>query len=153
MNMVVRNSGVRLLLAIWLTVSAGGAVPANAQQDNGASPASDEAKTLVDEAKQFLKSLESGDYQSAYDKLDPALKSQLSVDKEKEIWNSVVTQMGPLQKVSETSLFRVQNQEVVDMKTVFLKQTVTMRLAFDSKKRISGWYFLPAQQKGSEQKS
>lgn len=146
--MVVTRFGWCVVLAICLTVSAGGAA-----QDKGAPPADGEAKTVVDEAKQFLKFLESGDYQSAYDKFDPALKSQLSLDKEKEIWNSVITQIGPLQKISETNLLRVQNQEVVDMTTVFFKQTVTMRLTFDSKKRISGWYFFPAEQKSSEKKS
>jgi uncharacterized protein len=96
-------------------------------------------------AKQFITYLSKEDYKNAVTNFDSIMKAQLSEEKLKETWKSLILQSGSFKKQVNTRAEKVEVYDVIYVTCEFEKVTLDVKVVFNSSKQISGLFFIPSQ--------
>ncbi len=100
-------------------------------------------------ATTFVQALADGRYTEATLLLDPTMKSAFPQAKQKEVWQSLVAQSGPFQRLGETRSERQDPYDIVYVTCVFENAALDAKVVFDSQKRVTGLWFSPHQSASS----
>lgn len=125
-----------ILLIFFLTIS----LLSSAQQQEA--QISDELTAL---AKEFITLLEKGDFSKAVENFDSTMIKVMPEDKLKEVWNSIVTQLGSFKRQGKTRTEKVMDYDIVYVTCVFQSVALDAKVVFNRKKQISGLFFIPSQ--------
>ena len=135
---------VLLLLSAMLLVFIAGCSGAN---DEGASEQDgpDQMEETVDEeviavAEKFIEQLNGGDYDAATENFDEAMKEQLDAEGLKELWESLISQLGDYVDSEYDETQEVEGFQVVLFKGVFNDKDVTLQVTVDADKKIAGFF-------------
>lgn len=94
-------------------------------------------------AHAFVDLLAQGNFAAAVSKFDPDMKAGLTQQALAETWEAVISQYGPLKKQLSTEKGKAQGFDVVIVKTEFEKGQLSIRVAVNKDKLISGLFFEP----------
>ncbi len=103
-----------------------------------------ESNNLTLIAKGFVELLVKGDFPTAASNFDAAVSKALPPEKLREVWSSVIAQTGPFKEQTSTRTEKIQGNDVVYVVCKFEKALLEIKVAFDSTRKISGLFFVPA---------
>ena len=93
----------------------------------------------------FMQALADARYAEATLLLDPTMKSAFPQAKQREVWQSLVSQSGAFQRLGETRSERQDPYDIIYVTCVFENASLDAKVVFDSQKRITGLWFSPHQ--------
>jgi dienelactone hydrolase len=102
----------------------------------------------IEESNIFIEALSKGDNKIAYGLFDTIISSKIPESQLGVIWSGLQTQAG---KFIKSSSPRVE-ENIVYTPCEFEKTTLDLKLVFNSKKKIIGFYFVPASPAATYQK-
>jgi uncharacterized protein len=123
-----------LLLAIIVGGSAAATEPKEKVQD----------KSIVSAGEQFVDQLAKGDFSAAVKEFDVAMNNAAPPDKLKQIWESLVAQVGPLKARLSARTERLGEYDGVFVTCQFEKTKLDVKVVFNRSKQISGLFFVPS---------
>ncbi|MEN6355480.1 MAG: ankyrin repeat domain-containing protein [Armatimonadota bacterium] len=98
------------------------------------------AKDIKTLAQEFVDHVSKGEYAAATDYFDNNMKSLMPASKLSETWQLIQSQVGSYKGRTATKTTKIQGFDVVLVTCQFEKATLDAQLAFDSSKRITGFY-------------
>lgn len=114
------------------------ALPASNQEDANAVAAKAKAKEVVE-------IIVSEDISRLRNKFTDQLQNQLSEQRLREIWSSVVRDVGRFRKQVSSQYASMDQMDVVAVRCEFERGFAQIRVAFDQQNKIVGLYFFPMQ--------
>jgi dienelactone hydrolase len=102
----------------------------------------------IEESNIFIEALSKGDNKIAYGLFDTLISSKIPESQLGVIWSGLQTQAGKFIKSSSPRL----EENIVYTPCEFEKATLDLKLVFNSKKKIIGFYFVPASPAATYQK-
>lgn len=129
-----------VLAAVLLTVLSC-VVLTNAQ---GAAQAENKEPATL--AKEFVQFLVEEDFSKAAQNFDATMKAALSEDKLAEVWKATTGQAGPFKQQLGVREEKFLGSDIVLVTCEFEKGPVDVKVVYNSKKQISGLFFLPTPQ-------
>ncbi|HZK24987.1 MAG TPA: alpha/beta fold hydrolase [Oscillospiraceae bacterium] len=100
---------------------------------------------IADLANEFVAKLKNEDFTSAVGFFDTVMKKELPVSRLEEVWKTVEEQVGAFQSITETRTEDMGQAEIAIVTARFAQNLLDIRITFNQDKRISGLYFVPAQ--------
>ena len=95
-------------------------------------------------ARDLLADLIAGRFTKAAMTFSPEVLKALPADKLKALWQTLQAQAGAYQSVDKSATVKtVQANQVVDLLCTFEKTPLILRVAFNNKKQVAGFFFLP----------
>lgn len=99
---------------------------------------------LETKAREMVNSLAQEHYQQASQYFDSQMLSALPLEKFKETWSAINTQMGAYETIQEITQNQQGEYQVVYVTTQFEKGLVDIKIVFNSTGQVSGLFFVPA---------
>ncbi|MCE5315070.1 alpha/beta fold hydrolase [bacterium] len=99
--------------------------------------------TIVTKSQAVLDSITKGDFNSATVDFDPVMKSQMSSDQLRNVWQGIIQQCGVLKRECESRFTREAGFDTVFVPCEFEKITLDMKVVFNSDGKIGGLWFVP----------
>lgn len=99
----------------------------------------------VGAAKHFVTELSQRHFDDASKQFDGDMARALPPKTLEETWNGLLGQVGDFKQIITTRIQEMQGYQVVFVTCEFVKANLDVKVAFDSKVRIGGLYFVPAQ--------
>jgi dienelactone hydrolase len=109
-----------------------------------------ETKSIETLAKDLVWALASGDYKKATENFDGTMENALPAEKLKEVWNSLIAQLGPFVEQVGTRRAKILQYDVIFVTCKFEKQIFDAKVVFNDNKQIAGLFFVPSQAPASE---
>ncbi|MHC4068096.1 MAG: DUF3887 domain-containing protein [Planctomycetota bacterium] len=97
-------------------------------------------------AENLVNFLAEAQFEKATENFDATMKKALPPEQLKQIWDSLVTDVGPYQEQIGTRTEKVLRYQAVFVTCRFEKTTLDVKVVFDSQKQIGGLFFVPAKQ-------
>lgn len=97
------------------------------------------------QATEFVNLLVKSDFAGARDGFDDTMKSAMSEDQLKQLWQSLVQQYGPFQKILGTKAEKTGGFNMVYVTCKFEKQDLAFKVVYDSSGQIGGLWIVPPQ--------
>lgn len=97
------------------------------------------------QAKDLVSLLANGDYEKAVENFDETMKKALPADKLKEVWNSLIAQVGAFVEQTAVRKEKILGYDVVFVTCKFENSVLDAKVVFDSEKKIAGLFFVPSQ--------
>jgi hypothetical protein len=97
-------------------------------------------------AREFVDLLVKEEFESATALFDKTMNNALPVEKLRQTWTGLLSQVGRYKKRIGTRDQKVQQYDVVFVTCEFEQATLDVKVVFDSAKKIAGLLFLPSQQ-------
>jgi len=94
-------------------------------------------------AKQVVALLEAQKFSEAWELFSPQMKEQMSVDKLRSLWASVMQNVGGYRRITNSTYFKVSGHDAWDMRCAFERGFVMIRVVFDGQQKIVGLHFAP----------
>ena len=98
---------------------------------------------LISKAKEFVRSLEKGDYEASVKDFDETMTKLVSPEKMKQVWETVLKQVGKLKQQKGVRTESVPNYDIVYVTCEFDKAALDVKVVFNKKKQIAGQFFTP----------
>lgn len=121
-----------------------------ALENKKAEPVEQTAQELSDEhaiietmAKDLVEALLEGDYERATENFDETMKKALPAAKLREVWNSIIAQMGPFVEQTGIRREKIQQYDVIFVTCKFEKGVLDTKVVFNSSKQVAGLFFVP----------
>jgi fermentation-respiration switch protein FrsA (DUF1100 family) len=95
-------------------------------------------------ATALVDALAKGDYDAAGKKFDKAMEKALPANKRKDLWESLVKQVGAFKKRTGTRVEKAGKFDVVMVTCQFEKMALEARIVFNADKEVTGLFFRPA---------
>ncbi len=105
----------------------------NAQQQNVL-----QTDETISSAEEFVKLLAKGDFSHAVMEFDSTMHTVMSEEKTKELWNSLVSQIGHFKKEIGARKERHKQYDIVFITCEFEKSSIDVKIVFNREKEISG---------------
>lgn len=115
-------------------------IPVAAQAAGG----QDAKQSLMTRAVAFVHTLAKGDFQGAETDFTDQMKQAAPPDKLRDVWQQVLTQVGPYQDTGDSKIVDEYGYMSVIVATRFKNQTLGIKVTFDSAQKIAGMHFVPA---------
>jgi hypothetical protein len=128
-----RTTSVVICLALALLVPIA-AHAAGGQAANG---------SLVPKAVSFVRTLAKGDFKAAEADFTNQMKQAASPAKLGEIWQRLISQVGPFQDTGDSKTVVQNGFTTVVVNTDFKSRALGIAVTFDSAQRIAGMHFVP----------
>jgi len=96
---------------------------------------------LISRAKSFVRALENGDYEAAVKNFDETMAKAAPPEKMKQVWETVISQVGELKKQKGVRTESLPKYDVVYITCEFEKWTLDVKVVFNKKKQIAGQFF------------
>ncbi|MHC4571551.1 MAG: DUF3887 domain-containing protein [Planctomycetota bacterium] len=97
------------------------------------------------QAKDLVNSLASGDYREAVENFDSTMQKALPAEKLKEVWNSLIAQVGAFVEQTAFRKEKILQYEAVFVTCKFENAVLDAKVVFDRKKQVAGLFFVPPQ--------
>jgi len=136
MNTLIKTAAVIAVLTVCSTLS-----PSQALEQDPESVATEAVNQMV--ARNFSK-LESH--------FDDRMQSALPQDKVSAVWDAVLEQAGPFQRIVGTHVAEQQGYQIVFVTCAFKFASLDVKIALDSRGRIAGLFFVPSAAASEERK-
>ncbi|MFW6124104.1 MAG: DUF3887 domain-containing protein [Acidobacteriota bacterium] len=98
---------------------------------------------LISMAKNFVQALERGDYEAAVKNFDETMTKMAPPEKMKQVWESVINQVGKLKQQKEVRTESIPKYDIVYITCEFEKATLDIKVVFNKEKQIAGQFFVP----------
>lgn len=98
---------------------------------------------LISIAKEFVASLEKEDYKASVKDFDETMTKLVSPEKMKQVWETVLKQVGKLKKRKGIRTESVPNYDIIYVTCEFERATLDVKVVFNKKKQIAGQFFTP----------
>jgi dienelactone hydrolase len=108
-----------------------------------AEPEKPQDKNIASAAGQFVDQMAKGEFSAAVRDFDATMKSLVSPDRLKQIWEPLVAQVGPLKSQLSARTERVGAYDCVFVTCQFEKTKLDVKVVFNRSKQISGLFFVP----------
>ena len=106
-----------------------------------------EPEKLIELATRFIEMVEQKEFDKAEEMFNSEMKKALPVKKLAEVWTGLLSQLAAYKGQGSTRTEKVKQYDVVHVTCEFEKGTVDARIAFDSEKKIAGFWIFPAEEK------
>jgi uncharacterized protein len=113
--------------------------PLVAGQERARSP--EEIRTL---AERLVDSLTKHDFNAAVSRFDERMKTALPADKLEEVWRKIMEGAGTFKKSLWSHNERIQQYDAAFVTCEFQMAVLDVKIVFDSERRVTGLFFLPA---------
>jgi hypothetical protein len=97
-------------------------------------------------AENLVNLLADAQFEKATENFDATMKKALPPDQLKQIWDSLVTDVGPYQEQIGTRTEKVLRYQAVFVTCRFENTPLDIKVVFDSQKQIAGLFFVPTKQ-------
>ena len=104
----------------------------------------DDAASHEKRAEAFLRLLDKEQFDTATKEFDAAMTAAMPVDKLRETWKGLLSQVGSLKSVDERRKKTQASYSIVDLICTFERAPLVVRVALDSDGKVAGLFFLPA---------
>lgn len=114
---------------------------------SGGTLTADEEKKLPEQtatAIALVDALVKGDYSAAGKNFDGVMEKALPAEKRKDLWETLVKQVGAFQKRTATRVEKAGKYDVVLVTCQFEKAKLDVRVVFNADKQVTGLFFRPA---------
>lgn len=130
------------IVGLWAMPSAGGSTPLSQSTDL---PPANSAEDTKAAASRVLDLLVAQNFSEIWTMFNSQMKSGLPEQRLRELWTSVIVNVGSFKRVAESNYMRMDGIDALVMRCEFEKGYAQIRLAFDADKKIAGLYLLPSQ--------
>ena len=89
--------------------------------------------------------LANGDYEKVVENFDETMKKALPADKLKEVWDSLIAQVGAFVEQTAVRKEKILGYDVVFVTCKFENSLLDAKVVFNQRKQISGLFFVPPQ--------
>ena len=100
---------------------------------------------LTNSAKEFVEILAREDFTEAVKNFDSTMKQVLPEEKLREAWKSLIAQVGPFKRQNSVRTEKWLQCDIVFVTCEFEKSVLDVKVVFNSKKQITGLWFVPSQ--------
>ncbi|MCD4784065.1 MAG: alpha/beta fold hydrolase [Candidatus Eremiobacteraeota bacterium] len=100
-------------------------------------------KGLDKKSRGFIELLKKKNYKAATGYFDEVMKKEFAPEKLKKVWESLIHKVGQAQKITGMRIEKKDKYNIVFVTTKFEKYSFDLKLVFDSRKLISGMWFVP----------
>ena len=97
-------------------------------------------------AQDLVNLLADAQFEKATENFDATMKQALPPDQLKQIWDSLVTDVGPYQEQIGTRTEKILRYQAVFVTCRFENTPLDVKVVFDSQKQIAGLFFVPEKQ-------
>jgi uncharacterized protein DUF3887 len=104
----------------------------------------EQATDLSAAGSRFVDLLAKKDFAAAETRFDPTMKSVLPEARLRAVWEDLLSQAGPYQKQLRTRMTKQAGYDVVLVTCQFEGKPLDMKVVYDSQKRVTGLFYLPA---------
>jgi dienelactone hydrolase len=115
------------------------------EQESGGEP-----PTIETLAKDLVRALASSDYKKATENFDGTMKNALPAEKLKEVWNSLIEQLGSFIEQVGTRRAKIMQYDTIFVTCKFERGVLDAKVVFDGNKQIAGLFFVPSQAPASK---
>ena len=98
---------------------------------------------LISRAKEFVQMLEKGDYKASVKNFDETMTKLVPPEKMKQVWETVIKQVGKLKQQKGVRTESVPNYDIVYVTCEFERATFDVKVVFNKNKQIAGQFFTP----------
>jgi len=102
-----------------------------------------QGKDIVSAAGRFVDRMAKGEFSAAVKDFDATMNSVVPPDKLKQIWESLVAEVGPLKAQLSTRTERVGEYDCVFVTCQFEKTKLDVKVVFNRSQQIAGMFFVP----------
>ncbi len=96
-------------------------------------------------SEDYVLLMNKGKYTEAVKYFDKTMKKGLPESKLKEIWNDLIIQHGPLTGFDKSKKTKQAGYDIVLLKCKFQRSAITLKVVFNKKKKISGFWIVGAE--------
>lgn len=96
-------------------------------------------------ARDLVKLLANGDFEKAVENFDSTMKNALPADKLKQVWDSLIVQVGAFVEQTGVRKDKIQQYDVIFVTCKFEKAVLDAKVVFNQENQISGLFFVPPQ--------
>ncbi len=100
---------------------------------------------LITQAKEFVDLLTKGDFSKAVIHFDSVMTKAMPPEKLKEVWQSLIKQVGSFKKQIGVRTQNLPKFEIVFITCTFERASLDVKVVFNIEKQITGLWFVPAQ--------
>ncbi len=108
-------------------------------------PQNKKMEGLIAKAKEFVKALENGNFDESVKYFDETMSKLAPPEKMKEVWETVIRQVGPFKSQKSVRTEAVPNYDIVYVTCEFQKATLDIKVVFNKDEQIAGQFFVPTQ--------
>jgi dienelactone hydrolase len=103
-----------------------------------------------EQARHFLDLCQAGNFAEATANFDATMKQDMPAEKLSEVWNGLIKQLGPIQKMGPPRTDRVQSSTRVKIRCEFQSMPLDALVSFNASGQIEGFFLVPAEKKADE---
>jgi uncharacterized protein len=103
-----------------------------------------------EQARQFLDLCQAGKFAEASAKFDVTMKQALPPEKLAEVWNGLIKQLGPIQKMGPPRTDKIKTSTRVKIRCEFQSTPLDALVSFNSGGQIEGFFVVPAEKTAEE---
>ena len=118
-----------------------------ANKDESAPSRPPPAGTKEDHALRFVDLMVRGEFETAVYRFTPKMKSLIPQDKLTQLWEGIVSNLGPFQNVVKTGTQRRRDLTAVTVTARFKKDRLNIRVVLNEKNQVAGLFFKPFKKK------
>lgn len=96
-------------------------------------------------AKDLVSVLARGDSNKATENFDETMKNTLPAEKLQQVWNSLITNLGPFVEQAGTRREKILRYDVIFVACKFEKGVLDAKVVFNDKQQVAGLFFVPSQ--------
>lgn len=138
----MKRTPIFLTLSCLVALILASALPTTSGQAQAPSPTPNPA--IVSTAEQLVTLLSQAQYAQAVQLFDPELAPSLPASELEKAWKSLAPQLGAFQDISESTLTRSAEADIVYVTTAFEKGSLDLKVVFNPAGRVIGFFFTPA---------
>ncbi len=101
--------------------------------------------SLTKISKNYVLLMNKGKYTEAVKYFDKTMKKGLPESKLKEVWNGLILRHGPFKEFDKSRKTKKAGYDIILLKCKFQKSIVTLKIVFNKKKKISGFWIVGAE--------
>lgn|GEM_PF-2543110 len=94
-------------------------------------------------ARNLAEKLKQGDFEAVHKSFNEVMAKALPVDRIKEVWAQVTSQVGDFKRITKTRLTEEAGYKVVYVTCEFAQTSLDLKLAFDKEGKVAGLFFRP----------
>lgn len=100
-------------------------------------------KSISSRAVDCVNSMAKGDFASVTKDFDATMKSKLTDDKLKTVWDAITSKIGAFKDAGEPVVSKEGDNDMVTIPCNFEKMSLKAKFVFNSSKEISGLWIVP----------
>lgn len=94
-------------------------------------------------ARELVEKLKKGEFEAVYQSFNQVMAQALPLEKLKEVWTQVTSQVGELKGITKTRVAEEGEYKVVYVTCEFTQTYLDLKVVFDGEGKVAGLFFLP----------